>query len=155
MPHWKKYKDNKYLGAWDLEGGDMMLIMDHVEHGELPPETQGQPPRRCGLLYFRNFPRPMVLNSVNPTTISGMYTNDTAKWEGKPIAVYASRTTFRGAEVDCIRVRPTPPAMVVETRKASSSRPPKPRGKKPKQLPPRAHTNVQDAEVEEVPRANV
>jgi hypothetical protein len=38
-----------------------------------------------------------------------MYGNDTAKWVGKPIAIYATQTQFGGDTVECIRVRPTPP----------------------------------------------
>lgn len=106
--HWKRYFDNDYIGAWDLGAGDHAVVIERVEQGALQVPGTSQKERKP-LVHFVGKKKPMVLNTTNAKAIAAMYGNNTDDWAGKPISIYATKTTFAGEEVDCIRVRPTPP----------------------------------------------
>lgn len=109
MPHYKRFFDNDYIGSFDLGPGDHAVVIERVEQGELQiPGTSAK--ERKPLVRFVGKKKPMVLNATNAKTIAAIYGTNTDEWVGKPIAIYATKTTFAGEEVDCIRVRPTPPA---------------------------------------------
>lgn len=124
--HWKRYFDNEYLGSWDLGQGDHAVVIERVQQGELPVRGTSRKERKP-VVFFVGKKKPMILNTTNAKSIAAMYGNDTAAWTGKSIAIYATVTSFGGEEVDCVRVRPTPP---------------KPRRPKdaPPELPPKSET---------------
>jgi hypothetical protein len=105
---WRGMFDREYIGAWDLpKGTDVPVVIDRVKAGELvaPGGRKSKKP----VVYFRGKEKGFALNKTNAKLIAGMYGNDTAKWCGKPIAIYATQTQFGNDTVECIRVRPTPP----------------------------------------------
>lgn len=107
--HWKRFFDNDYIGHFDLGPGDHRVVIEKVSQGELQvPGTSAK--ERKPLVHFAGKKKPMVLNATNAKAIAGMYGHNTAEWAGKPIAIYATKTTFAGEEVECIRVRPVPPS---------------------------------------------
>lgn len=105
---WRGMFDREYIGAWDLpKGTDIPVIIDRVKAGELV--APGGRKTKKPVVYFRGKEKGFALNKTNAKAIAGMYGNDTSKWIGQPIAIYATQTQFGGDTVECIRVRPTPP----------------------------------------------
>src|SRR6185369_3795312 len=106
--HWKRYFDNDYIGSWDLGACDHAVVIEKVVQVELHvPGTSAK--ERKPLVHFVGKKKPMVLNTTNAKAIAAMYGTNTDEWIVKSIAIYATKTSFAGEEVDCIRVRPTPP----------------------------------------------
>lgn len=106
---WRGMFDREYLGAWDLpKGRDIPVTIARVKAGELvaPGGRKAKKP----IVYFEGKEKGLALNKTNAKLIAGIYGNDTARWVGKPISIYSTQTNFGGETVDCIRVRPTPPA---------------------------------------------
>ena len=48
-------------------------------------------------------------NRTNARTIAELYGPETNDWRGRHITLFPTTTDFRGASVDCIRVRPEAP----------------------------------------------
>lgn len=99
--------DSDYLYAWDLGGKDVSVTIERVEAGTLTGQ-QGRKTRKP-VVYFRGAQKGLALNKTNGKTIAAMYGTDTAQWPGKAVTLYPTRTTMGGEEVDCVRIRPTPP----------------------------------------------
>ena len=99
--------DSEYLGAWDLNGRDVVVVISHAIAGELT--GQGGKKSKKPIVFFQGKKKGMALNKTCMKTIANLYGFNTAEWKGKPITLYPTRTTFGGVEVDCIRVRPTAP----------------------------------------------
>ncbi len=105
---WRSMFDREYIGAWDLpKGVNVTCTIATVKAGELT--APGGRKSRKPVVYFEGKDKGLALNKTNAKAIAGMYGNDTSKWIGRPIAIYATVTQFGGEEVECIRVRPTIP----------------------------------------------
>ncbi len=130
MSHWRSMFDNKFLGSWDLEHGrDYALTIDRVEAGELT--AQGGRTSKKPLVYFRGKDKPFALNKTNAKCIAAIYGHDTGKWKGRRIAIYVTTTQSPEGVVDCIRVRPTPPAAGKPTNGVQRPEPPPPPEREP------------------------
>lgn len=112
MADYRKLYDKDFLGAWDLttDAGarDVTVVIEAVQQGEL--QAPGKPKkRRAPVVSFVRCRKKLVLNVTNGRTIAALYGTDTRWWVGKAITLYATKTTFGRAIVDCIRVRPIAP----------------------------------------------
>jgi len=113
--------DKEYLGAWDLpKGKDTIVTIARVAAKEL---NNGTKKNRKPVIYFREARsgKGMAVNATNGKTIAAMYGTDTDAWIGKPIALYATTTTFGSEERDCIRVRPRVPRQGGQHRDVSAN----------------------------------
>jgi hypothetical protein len=108
MADYRTMFDNKWLKAWDLGGRDWTLTIRKVEAGVLE-NVKARKKDRAPILWFKGAQKPLALNRTNSKTIAAMYGNETDNWVGKTVTLYATRTHFGPDEVDCIRLRPTPP----------------------------------------------
>jgi hypothetical protein len=101
--------DSKYVGAWDLLGKDLNVTIERVQAGEVVGE--GGRKDRAPLVWFKGAKKAMVMNRTNMKTIASIAGSFKAKdWIGKRITLYATTCKgARGGQVDCVRVRPTPP----------------------------------------------
>lgn len=110
MTDYRKFFDKEYLGHWDLpDDRDAVVTIEKVEAGELhkPGAKKGE---RKPLLTFRGTEKKMVVNATNAKTIANLYGTHVEEWVGKRISLFRSKTHGPGgAEMDCIRVRPTVP----------------------------------------------
>lgn len=111
--HYQRYRDHKYLGAWDFEDGERTVTIERVEQG-LIERDDGAPDERVPLMHLRELDRPMVLNSTNGQLIAMMYGSpDTRDWEGKRIILTRGMTTNKqGQPCFGIRVKPQRPPEV-------------------------------------------
>jgi hypothetical protein len=100
--------DRDYIGEWDLLEKDVTVMIARVEAATLT--AQGGRKSKKPVVWFEGREKGFVLNKTNAKTIAGLYGTDTARWVGRAITIYPTRTSMGGEEVDCIRVRPVVPA---------------------------------------------
>lgn len=100
---------DKYISAGELPADvDQVVTIDRIVTGDVTGE--GGKITTTGLLYFKGWPKAMVLNSGNGKTIRKLYGKDDDAWLGKSISLYRSTTKVGGdPDVPCIRVRPAVP----------------------------------------------
>lgn len=105
---YRKYLNKNFLGAWDVpEDGDLILTIDHAERNEVQNE-RGKETKT--VLYFKEDYKPMILNKVNPDSISkALGSTHIEDWEGKRIAIFSEKVNAFGGLKDALRVRPYPP----------------------------------------------
>ena len=105
---YRKYLDKSFLGSWDVpEDGDLILTIDHAERNEVQNE-RGKETKT--VLYFKEDYKPMILNKVNPDSISkALGSTHIEDWEGKRIAIFSEKVNAFGGLKDALRVRPYPP----------------------------------------------
>lgn len=123
MHYRRMYDDSEMLYAYDLEaagGRDVTVVIEKVWGGELMGE-KGRKSKKP-FVKFEGREKKLALNKTNGKAIATMYGPDTSKWEGKPIAIYATTTEFNGEQRECIRVRPQRPEMPARKGNGSKSR---------------------------------
>ena len=112
MPDYRTMFDREYLGAWDLvdETGaptDIHVTIAKVEAKKVKgPRGEALKP----VVWFVGVERPLLANKTNARTIAGMHGSKTEAWVGKRITMWPTTTSSPDGVVECIRVRPTPPA---------------------------------------------
>lgn len=102
-----------YLGAWDLDGRDVVATIGRVVAKDIIGE--GGKTDRKPVIYFRRAdgsesPKGMICNKTNGRTIASLYGPRTEAWIGQKITLYPAQTNVGGRSTDCIRVRPVKPA---------------------------------------------
>ena len=88
-----------YLKAADLPQ-PRLLTMQTVTQ-----ETLGDQKELKLVVRFHGEQRGLVLNKVNALEISAWYGDDSDRWTGQPVELFATTTFFSGRQVPCIRVR--------------------------------------------------
>lgn len=112
MAHWKKFMDKELLGAWDLEGRDVTVVIVEVSGAELNNGTKKnkKPVATIAAPNGRKLEKKLALNSTNCKTIEQLAgTPDTEKWKGLSVVLWPTTTQFGGETKECIRIRPYPP----------------------------------------------
>lgn len=104
---YRQMYDKEHLGAWDLQGRDVVVTISAVKAGQLVGE--GGKKAKKPIISFEGKEKTFACNITNARAIAGMYGNDTSKWVGERITIYPTVTQFGGKEVECIRVRPQKP----------------------------------------------
>jgi hypothetical protein len=103
MPDYRSMFDRDYIGAWDLKGKDVTVVITKVEARKLRNQkSQATKP----IIFFEKAVKGFACNKTNGKTIAAMYGTDTDQWVGKAITIYATTTSFGSETVECIRVRP-------------------------------------------------
>ncbi len=90
---------SKFLKATDLDGEQLFVIT------EVKMEVVGQEQDELPVVYFGNVDKGLVLNKTNGATIAAGHGDETDRWTGQPIVLFATTTDFKGQRVDCIRCR--------------------------------------------------
>ena len=109
MTDYRSMFDREYIGSWDLpRDRDAVVKIRDVKAAVL---NNGRQSNKKPILYFDGKEKGMVCNKTNAKTVASLYGNDVAGWIGKSIALYVATTRdpSGGDDVECIRVRPTPP----------------------------------------------
>lgn len=109
--HWRELRPSPFICAADLQGREVVVIVDRCEKDEIVRE--GGKKERIPLMYLRNtrgsaLPKAMVLNATNTNTMIAMFGPIVAEWRGKAITLYAAPTRFGGKSVEGIRIRNKP-----------------------------------------------
>lgn len=112
MHHWREALPGEYLGAYSLNGQDMVVTIQSAAK-EIITGANGKK-EECLVLHFREDVMDMVCNRTNAKTITKVLnTPYLEQWSGKQIQLYPTTTRFGGDMVECIRVRPTAPKKAV------------------------------------------
>ena len=98
---------SKYLRAADIPAGrEVPLTIQSLDMVAIEGEDELKP---C--LYFRNAKKGLIMNKTNGLVLAEGFGDDTDRWPGRVVAVYATTTQFGGKLVPCVRLRiPAPPA---------------------------------------------
>lgn len=106
--HYKKLYDNRFLGAWDLDGRDSITLTISEVTTEEVKNTSGQT-EKVPVVYFKEGKsrKGLVMNKTNGKAIAGQYGNDIEGWVGKKITLTVQQVSAFGAVTDALRVIPT------------------------------------------------
>jgi hypothetical protein len=109
--------DSEYIGAWDLNGRDVVVTISRVQGMTITGE--GGKKNKKPVIWFEGKEKGAIVNKTNAKAIAGMYGRDTAQWIGKRITLYPTQTQVGSETKECIRVRPTPPTEPTRGKKES------------------------------------
>ena len=108
LHHWKESLPGDYLGAYSLNGQDMVVTIKSAGP-EIITGANGKK-EECLVLHFEEPVMDMVCNRTNAKTITKVVGSPYVEhWKGKKIALYPTTTRFGGEIVECIRVREKAP----------------------------------------------
>ena len=104
MTHWRKYRDQRFIGSWDIETGkDITVTIEKIERGKVNTD-RGE--ANLPILYFKGGKKGMVLNVTNAQIIEhNLKSPDIEEWIGKQITLYTAKVKVSGQLVDAIRVK--------------------------------------------------
>ena len=91
------------LKAAALNGQERIVT---IEGGEIRKVEEG---KRKIVLHFAEFKQPLFLNVTNARKIATIHGEEATLWKGKQLVLYPTETSYQGAEVPCIRIKPVPP----------------------------------------------
>lgn len=102
--HWKKEFNPDFLGAWSLDGEEKIVTIEKTGHSLVKSarDPQGED---CFVCHFKEFDKPMVLNSTNCKIIGKLHGNYIEDWIGKKIQLYTTNVKAFGDTVEALRVR--------------------------------------------------
>jgi len=114
--HWRRFYDNKYLGAWDLWDSKtnryrevrakILRVTDDEVVGEGGRKST---PLQLHLAGSKGpIATPMILSRKNGTTLQTMLGRSPKGWEGKEITIYVRQNTQTGKGTgDVLTIRST------------------------------------------------
>lgn len=92
---------SKYLKAADLGDTQPVVTISHVEIEEVGQDKEKRP-----VCYFQGKVKGVVLNRSNANSITAISgTPETDEWPGVQVQLYVAVVSFRGEEVEAIRMR--------------------------------------------------
>ena len=102
--HWKQNFNYKYTGAYELKQGEERTVTINRTCNEEVMNTNGKK-ELCFVAYFKDHPKPMVMNKTNCKTIEKMYGPIIEQWPGKRITIVSKKVKAFGEMVDALRVK--------------------------------------------------
>ena len=102
MTHWRKLRNEKYLGAWDFElGKEYPFLIDKVQKEEIQS--------RAGIdtrpvIYTKTSPKGIVINVVNGKMIEILHGKDIEGWVGKTVIVTIREEIVKKEKIEAIRI---------------------------------------------------
>jgi len=102
--------DREFVGAWELQGKDVIVTISKVVGGELT--AVGGRKSKKPILSFEGKEKKMIVNKTNAKVIAALYGTIVEYWVGKRITLFVgmTRDPSTGGDIECLRVRPTAPA---------------------------------------------
>jgi len=100
--------ESKYLKQTDVHDETLVTV---VKVGKANVAREGDEPEFKWLIRFKEFTKPMVLNSTNIKRLARACGDDTDEWTGKQVMLYVDPDVeFAGNVVGGLRVRGLPKA---------------------------------------------
>lgn len=93
---------SKYLRSSDLDGGNLRVVMQHVQMEKLGDDTKP-------VLYFKGQEKGLVLNKTNAKTIAEVYGDESDDWAGGELILFTVMTEMQGKQTEGLRVRAPQP----------------------------------------------
>lgn len=140
MPHWREMMSSDKLYAADLDGQERIVTITRVVQGEYPDHENPNKKLKKPDVFFREFSKPLGLNSTNARAISKLLGSPkTENWIGRQITLYPTETKAFGEMHECIRVknRLPPQQQQQQSRPQQAQRP-----SQQAQRPPADHPNA-------------
>ena len=110
--------ESKYLKQTDVHDETLVTV---VKVGKANVAREGDEPEFKWLIRFKEFTKPMVLNSTNIKRLARACGDDTDEWTGKQVMLYVDPDVeFAGNVVGGLRVRGLPKAQP-ETRQVKDA----------------------------------
>jgi hypothetical protein len=112
MAHWKKFMDKELLGAHDLDGKDVNIVIVEVTGGSVGHGKQKnkRPVATIASMSGKRLEKKLALNVTNCTTLQQLSGSpDVDQWRNLAVTVYPAMTQFGNDTVPCVRIRPTAP----------------------------------------------
>lgn len=108
LTHWKKLMNPNYLGAYELNQGEELIVTIKSVGIEdvVNPQNDGKK-EPCSVMRFVEKVKPMILNATNNKTIAKLFkTPYVEQWAGKKIQIYVEKVKAFGDVWDALRIRP-------------------------------------------------
>jgi hypothetical protein len=101
--HWRKLRNEKYLGAWDFEHNkEYPFLIDNVKKEEIPSRNGGNDLRP--VIYTKTSAKGIVLNVTNAKMIEILHGPEIEEWVNKKVVVTIRKEKIKGEMVDVIRL---------------------------------------------------
>lgn len=115
LTHWGKTREVNYLGAWDVQPGqDLILTIAKIGQETVENPAENTKEVKTVIHFVEQGFKPMVLNTTNKKAIaSALDTPYIENWVGHPIAIFVKRVKAFGKENDALRVRDKAPDVTV------------------------------------------
>ena len=100
--HWRKYRNEKYLGSWDFQPNkEYPFLIDKVQKEDIVSRggTDTRP-----VIYTKTSPKGIVCNVENCLIIESMYGSEVENWVGKTVIVTIKQVKLRSGMVWGIRL---------------------------------------------------
>jgi len=91
---------SRYIKSHDLDDQEIKVTINTVTMEQVGMGGDQQP-----VVYFRGWQKGMVLNKTNGRKIASLFGDDTDKWKGNEIILYAAQTQFQGEQMMGLRVK--------------------------------------------------
>lgn len=101
------FDPSKYVANFELDGKDVTVTISRVQGEEIIGED-GEKAKKP-VIYFSDWPKPLVIGKRVAKTIWGMYGTDPKAWVGKRITLFPTKEKAFGEMHDVVRVRKVVP----------------------------------------------
>ena len=108
MTHFRKLRDERFLGSWDFEDPDSQkkpLVMERFERMEVF-NAQDQTTHKEPTVFFEGIGKGMILNITNLKTLAALYGDQYEEWIGKPVLVEVKEVRAFGDIHQALRIKP-------------------------------------------------
>lgn len=108
LTHWKKLMNPNYLGAYELnQGEDLIVTIKSVGLEDVVnPQNDGKK-ESLSVMHFVEDVKPMILNATNNKTLAKLFkTPYIEEWAGRKIQIYVEKVKAFGDVWDALRIRP-------------------------------------------------
>ena len=111
LTHWGKTRDVNYLGSWDIQPGqDLVLTIKKIDQETVVNPINKTKQVKTVMHFAEPNVKPMVLNTTNKKSIAtALETPYIENWLGAKISIYALHGTWFGEERDALRIRTKKP----------------------------------------------
>lgn len=102
MTHWRKLRNEKYLGAWDLEKGkEYPFLIDKVQREDIksPNGIDSRP-----VIYTKEGVKGVVINVENAKMIEILHGENIEDWVGKTVIIVVREINLKGGKVPALRI---------------------------------------------------
>jgi|TARA_B100001971_G_C17940665_1_gene407482 hypothetical protein len=90
---------SKYVSSADIDS-PVVVTMDKISIEEV-----GEGKDELPVLSFTDYDKGLVLNKTNTKKIASIHGTETLDWADKQIVLIKSVTSYKGEEIDCIRIK--------------------------------------------------
>jgi hypothetical protein len=101
--HWRKLRNEKYLGSWDFEENkEYTFLINSVKREEIPSRNGGNDFRP--VIYTNSSPKGIVLNVINAKMVEILHGPEIEGWVDKKVIVTIKRETVNKESMRVIRL---------------------------------------------------